>query len=63
MTMLDSTQVGGIHGLSHEGEDIKVHKVLREEAYDAVKNGKINNAATVIALQWLQLNYKSLVPS
>jgi ADP-ribose pyrophosphatase len=27
-----------------------------EDALDAVKDGRINNAASIIALQWLALN-------
>lgn len=53
---VDSTQVSGLHGLADEGEDIRVHVVPRETAYQWVIDGKINNAATIIALQWLQLN-------
>jgi len=60
MALLDSTHVGGIHGLSSEGEDIRVHKVTSQEAFEAVKCGKINNAATIIALQWLELNFKQI---
>ncbi|WP_028864559.1 ADP-ribose diphosphatase [Psychromonas aquimarina] len=53
---VDSSDVGGIHGLAEEGEDIRVHVVPRETAYQWVIDGKINNAAAVIALQWLELN-------
>ncbi|WP_353243801.1 ADP-ribose diphosphatase [Providencia sp.] len=57
---VDSTQAKGIHGLAAENEDIKVHVVSREQAYQWVENGTIDNAATVIAIQWLQLNYQKL---
>ncbi|MDV5171019.1 ADP-ribose diphosphatase [Photobacterium rosenbergii] len=57
---VDSTTAEGIHGLEEEGEDIKVHVVSREEAYQWVESGKIENAASIIALQWLQLNYTRL---
>ena len=53
---VDSTLATGIHGLEEEGEDIRVHVVPRETAYQWVLKGKINNAATVIALLWLQIN-------
>lgn len=53
---VDSTQAGGLHGLEEEGEDIRVHVVARETAYQWVLEGKINNSATVIALLWLQIN-------
>lgn len=57
---VDSTQAKGIHGLASENEDIKVHVISREKAYQWVENGTIDNAATVIAIQWLQLNYQKL---
>ncbi|MBP9643363.1 MAG: ADP-ribose diphosphatase, partial [Budvicia sp.] len=37
-----------------------VHVVSREQAYRWVVDGMIDNAASIIALQWLQLNYSSL---
>lgn len=57
---VDSDQAKGIHGLASENEDIKVHVVSREQAYQWVEDGTIDNAATVIAIQWLQLNYQKL---
>ncbi|MTC13264.1 ADP-ribose diphosphatase [Providencia stuartii] len=57
---VDSSHASGIHGLKSENEDIRVHVVSREQAYQWVEEGIIDNAATVIVLQWLQLNYKKL---
>ncbi|MCW8330356.1 ADP-ribose diphosphatase [Photobacterium sp. SDRW27] len=57
---VDSSKAHGIHGLIDEGEDIRVHVVSRQEAYQWVESGKIENAASIIALQWLQLNYLRL---
>ena len=57
---VDATQASGIHGLVDENEDIRVHVVSREQAYQWVEEGKIDNAASVIALQWLQLHYEAL---
>lgn len=57
---VDSSLAKGIHGLDEENEDIKVHVVSREQAYQWVEGGVINNAASIIALQWLQLNYSKL---
>lgn len=57
---VDSTTAKGIHGLAEEGEDIRVHVLSREQAYQWVESGKIENAASIIALQWLQLNYARL---
>lgn len=58
---VDATTANGIHGLADENEDIRVHVVSREQAYQWVEEGKIDNAASVIALQWLQLHYKELI--
>ena len=57
---VDATTATGIHGLAEEHEDIRVHVVSREFAYQCVEDGKIDNAASVIALQWLQLHYQDL---
>jgi len=54
---VDSSGLSGYHGLEHEGEDIRVAVVSRQQAYSAVESGRINNAPTIIAMQWLQLNY------
>lgn len=57
---VDASTAQGIHGLDYEGEDIRVHVVSREQAYQWVVNGKFENGASIIALQWLQLNYQRL---
>lgn len=57
---VDATQAEGIHGLVEENEDIRVHVVSREQAYQWVNEGKIDNAASVIALLWLQLHYQEI---
>ena len=57
---VDSTTVGGLHGLVEENEDIRVHVVSRETAYQWLCEGKIDNGIAVIGLQWLELNYRKL---
>lgn len=57
---VDSGTAKGIHGLPEEGEDIKVHVVLRTRAYHWLEKGLINNASTIIGLQWLELHYQQL---
>ncbi len=57
---VDATTAQGIHGLAAENEDIRVHVVSREQAYRWVEEGVIDNAASVIALQWLALHHESL---
>jgi ADP-ribose pyrophosphatase len=48
--------VGGLHGLPEENEDIRVKTWAFEDALQAVRDGIIINAATIIAVQWLALN-------
>ncbi|MCY9805090.1 ADP-ribose diphosphatase [Vibrio scophthalmi] len=57
---VDASTAYGIHGLDYEGEDIRVHVVSREQAYHWVEDGRFENGASIIALQWLQLNYQRL---
>ncbi|WP_114767172.1 ADP-ribose diphosphatase [Vibrio rhodolitus] len=57
---VDASTAHGVHGLDYEGEDIRVHVVSREQAYQWVENGRFENGASIIALQWLQLNYQRL---
>lgn len=51
--------VEGVYGLPAEGEDIRIACFPCAEAFRAVQEGRINNAATVIALQWLQLRQRA----
>jgi len=52
----ESSQVGGIHGLDEEDEDIKVHVISSQQAFDWLDSGRIDSAAPIIALQWFRLN-------
>lgn len=56
MGKLTDPVVSGIFGLAQEHEDIKVHVMTRTKALQLLAEQKIDNAATVIALQWLALN-------
>jgi len=57
---VNSENIGGVHGLAEENEDILVHTMSRVSAFELLEQGKISNAATVIGLQWLQLNHLRL---
>jgi ADP-ribose pyrophosphatase len=57
---VDTSKAVGIHGLEDENEDIRVHVVSREQAYEWVNNGRIDNASTVLGIQWLMLNYQQI---
>ncbi|MGE8410897.1 MAG: NUDIX domain-containing protein [Pseudomonas sp.] len=52
----DSSAAGGLHGLVEEAEDIRVSVMAYEDAQQAMRDGLICNAASIIALQWLALN-------
>ena len=54
----DTSEVGGVHGLASEGEDILVKTMPREEAEALLASGGIVNAKTIISLQWLMLNHQ-----
>ncbi|TAN60990.1 MAG: NUDIX domain-containing protein [Magnetospirillum sp.] len=57
---IDSSVVSGIHGLAHEGEDIRVLVVSSAEALAMVRDGRINNAMGTLAIQWLALEKDAL---
>ena len=54
---VDSSNAGGVHGLDEEGEDIRVMVISVDAALALLADGKIVNAKTIIALQWLASNY------
>ncbi len=56
----DLSSVNGVHGIAHEGEDIRPFTLPLKEAYDAIAEGVINNGMTIIALQWLILNRETV---
>lgn len=58
--IVDASTVAGVHGVADEHEDIRVFTCAREQAISMVNSGRINNGSTIIALQWLQLNYRTL---
>lgn len=57
---VDTSRISGLHGLAHEGEDIRVFTVSVEEAYRMVKEGRIANSMAVISVQWLMLERAAL---
>jgi len=52
---VDATNIGGIHGLQDEGENIQVTVVKLEKALKYIETGRIESAIPIIALQWLEL--------
>ncbi len=57
---VDSSRAAGVHGLDHEGEDIRVVVMPAEEAIGELYNGRANSTSIIIALQWLALNRNTL---
>lgn len=53
-------QDGTVHGLAHEGEDIRVRVLSRTSALAALAGGHITAAPAVIGLQWLALHLDEL---
>ena len=53
---VDSDGLGGIHGLEHEDEDIRVFVDKTDQALARLARGEIENSLAIIALQWLALN-------
>jgi ADP-ribose pyrophosphatase len=53
---VDASKAQGVHGLEYESEDILVHRVAEQQAMDWIEQGVVENAATLIALQWFGLN-------
>jgi len=57
---IDRESVDGIFGLDEEGEDIRTLYPSREEAFELIGQGRVDNSFTIIALQWLMLNCAKL---
>ena len=57
---VDSANAAGVHGLDHEGEDIKVVVIKAQEAIAELYTGRANSTSTIIALQWLAMNHAAL---
>lgn len=53
---VDSSQAGGIFGLSEEHENIRVLVVDEQEAFQWLEEGRIVNSMTLIPLLWFRQN-------
>ncbi|WP_239023953.1 ADP-ribose diphosphatase [Paraglaciecola marina] len=58
---VDASQAGGVHGLEYESEDILVHRVSVVDAMAWLEEGKIDNSATIIVLQWFAMNKQKIL--
>jgi ADP-ribose pyrophosphatase len=53
---VDASRAGGIHGCGNENEDIRTVRLPFAELEDILRSGRLCNAMTLIAAQWLILN-------
>jgi ADP-ribose pyrophosphatase len=58
---VDAAAAGGIHGLDHEHEDIRVFTVGFDEVLGWIETGRLNSAAVIMAMQWLALNKEKVL--
>jgi ADP-ribose pyrophosphatase len=52
----DVSDLGGVHGLAEEDEDIRVAVTDFEQAWRLFESGRIDSAIPIVALQWLAMN-------
>lgn len=57
---VDSRQVGGIHGLDEEDEDIRVTAVKFDEVFQMLEDDRIESGIPIIAIQWLYIHREKL---
>ncbi len=57
---VDSSGIGGVHGLDEEGEDIHVTAVKSEQVFKMLEDGKIESGIPIIAIQWLNIHREKL---
>jgi ADP-ribose pyrophosphatase len=58
--IVDATAARAHAGLASEGEDIRVRRLATEEALALLRDGAIDSAWPLIALQWLAMNRHAL---
>lgn len=56
----DLTHAGGVHGLAAEHEDIRSHCIPTAQLPMLLAEGYLNNAASLIAVQWFLLHQTEL---
>jgi ADP-ribose pyrophosphatase len=57
---VDASRAGGIHGLDHEHEDIRVFALPFVEAFSQWETGEIPNSPATIGLLWLRVYREQL---
>jgi ADP-ribose pyrophosphatase len=57
---VDASNAGGVYGLDHEGEEMRVITVRRDEALAQLFQ-RLNSTSVIMALQWLEANRERLL--
>ena len=57
---VDSTAIGGVHGLVEEDEDIHVTAVKFAQVFQMLEDGLIESGIPIIAIQWLYIHRDAL---
>jgi ADP-ribose pyrophosphatase len=52
---VDASNAGGVYGLEHEGEEMRVVTLSRGEAVAELFQ-RLNSTSVIMALQWLESN-------
>jgi len=58
--IVDASNVGGVHGLDDEHEDILVTTAKFDQVYQMLEDGRIESGIPIIAIQWLYINRDQL---
>ena len=58
--IVDTSNIGGVHGLDDEHEDILVSVAKFNEVFKMVEDGRIESGIPIIAIQWLYINRDKL---
>lgn len=61
--LIDAPAEGGVHGLKHEHEDIRVLLANPDDVYRWIDSGRIINGPTLVGLQWFRLNAARFRPA
>ena len=57
---VDAADAGGVYGLEHEGEEMRVVTLSRDQARTELF-GRLNSTSVIMAVQWLEANRASLL--
>ncbi len=58
--LVDLSSAGGLAGVAGEDEDIRIVVLDAEEAIDRLARDAVDNAITIMSLQWLAMNRERL---